>query len=562
MTNKNKINIALSIITVVLLLMNYLMETEVVLPQNFHFPQSLNYNSKINEKPPEKERPFIPQIESQILFQLHDRPNLGITFEEPGKFNLINRRVKYAVIAVNLIEVNSSVIYLSSSFIACLGWLQHGYGCFFILTHLRNQLRKDSNDDFNFQAINFIKKLSRLQKFLYNIDNKIVLSYLQIKKSENLPIVSQISRLYIGKMIKLACENELNFQEDLKSIQFITTDADLIPLNVMAHDDFAHDFYLVNPFNVDKMSAALSCVLATAGNWVDLIPDDIIENEDILFSDKILNQSYHHRKIISQKKISQKKVNWFLDQTLLPHYLKIYRDKYFKKIDLEDFKFRISSQTTFSLDKNERIDRIEGRLTSSSSSNSSSKSNKLSGYDSLWYNKIDQLKNSFPFKDAHFCRLIFESKCFFSLLTLLKDGLKVHELELKLLKDFQNALVDQLSLKNSALGTDSEKIIAFNSRDDENPPKVYIFGYKPISIYNSSEQLIKAYPENLQNDRQINYFIVEKGSVGKFTTELGNSSNLLWELQQYEIKLVIEITVKIMQFIQVRGINPVDNFVE
>ena len=75
-------------------------------------------------------------------------------------------------------------------------------------------------------------------------------------------------------------------------------------LNNMAHHDFAHDFYLVNPFNVEKLSAALSCVLAIAGNWVDLMPETE-ENEHISFSDQILNQSYYHKKIISQKKIKR-----------------------------------------------------------------------------------------------------------------------------------------------------------------------------------------------------------------------------------------------------------------
>lgn len=287
--------------------------------------------------------------------------------------------------------------YITAMPVACLTWMQFGFGCLLV------SVADENYNDNKFQELNRLIT-DTLLKFnqLHVSDNypgtSVVHLEMIIKNPKKVIQMTQNARLFISKILKMSMTAE-QF-EAANGLYLITSDSDYIPLSTPMYHIYHHDWNLINVLQQEHsmLYVAMSCVGGYLNNWEELLDLSQYEQDLEIFENSIDPKwsGENILKIMAKEQIKLKDnsrdIEWFLDQYLLSKLLKDYGNHYgFSKT----IYLRNPSQTS-----NLRLDR--GHI-------------KRKQWD-----KNNDLKYTHLFKDSHFCREIWHNNCWWKLYFALK----------------------------------------------------------------------------------------------------------------------------------------------
>ena len=288
----------------------------------------------INEDEGKTTTPVVSTHQSTTSYSkfvtLHNQTEHGFYYQPSA--NIINANSKYAVIVANRLTAGSEIKYTFNLPIACMAFIEIGYGCFIMIPY------HDPGVEVQKAHALISNTLASWNKFNTGL---VVLMHIYVEDPEKVVQFSQCSRLFVPGLVEQSCQSSDDFQK-LQNVYLLTTDVDLLPLSTKMYHNNAFDWNLINPLKVstrpgyEALYAALSCIGAVIGVW-----RRGFDKRDFGVENKAFNSSVI-MKIIDQKKddyltkrkgnsarfIKRDKIDWYMDQYVASDFVYDYGKKY------------------------------------------------------------------------------------------------------------------------------------------------------------------------------------------------------------------------------------------
>ena len=215
---------------------NYNKQEKLILSENF---ETVEISEEMTDLLAIKSRELPPASESvgMQFVNLQDQTEHGFYYQKNA--NIMNANSRYAVIVANRLTAGSEIKYTFNLPIACMAFIEIGYGCFIMIPY-------------HDEGLEVVKAHNLISETLANWNklNKalVIVMHIYVENKDKVVQFSQCSRLFVPGLVAQSCSE--SDAKSLDNVYLLTTDVDLLPLSTKMYHNNAYDWNLINPLKV------------------------------------------------------------------------------------------------------------------------------------------------------------------------------------------------------------------------------------------------------------------------------------------------------------------------